>query len=158
METTFISINEKYFIGQHMTMSLAVNRTGELWRGFMPRRREISNPVSNEMYSLQVYPPNYFYPFNPTTEFEKWALIEVNNFENIPSGMEKFVLPQGDYAVFQYKGDATNAAATFQYIFNTWLPASGYQLDHRPHFEILGEKYKNNDPDSEEEIWIPIKS
>jgi hypothetical protein len=22
---------------------------------------------------------------------------------------------------------------------------------------LLGEKYKNNDPDSEEEIWIPIR-
>jgi AraC family transcriptional regulator len=32
-----------------------------------------------------------------------------------------------------------------------------YFLDDRPHFEILGDKYKNGDPDSEEEIWIPIK-
>ena len=32
-----------------------------------------------------------------------------------------------------------------------------YTLDDRPHFEILGEKYKNQDPDSEEELWIPIK-
>lgn len=39
----------------------------------------------------------------------------------------------------------------------TWLPASDYNLDNRPHFEVLGEKYKNNDPTSEEEIWIPIK-
>ncbi|MGK2861531.1 MAG: GyrI-like domain-containing protein [Chitinophagaceae bacterium] len=45
----------------------------------------------------------------------------------------------------------------FSYIFNTWLPPSGYDLDNRPHFEILGEKYKNDDPLSEEEIWIPIK-
>jgi AraC family transcriptional regulator len=29
-------------------------------------------------------------------------------------------------------------------------------LDDRPHFEVLGEKYKNNDPTSEKEIWIPI--
>jgi AraC family transcriptional regulator len=43
------------------------------------------------------------------------------------------------------------------YIFNTWLPQSNYQLAPRPHFEILGEKYKNNHPDSEEEIWIPIQ-
>ncbi|MDP5096829.1 MAG: GyrI-like domain-containing protein [Flavobacterium sp.] len=37
------------------------------------------------------------------------------------------------------------------------MPNSEYQLDNRPHFEILGAKYKNNAPDSEEEIWIPIK-
>jgi AraC family transcriptional regulator len=38
------------------------------------------------------------------------------------------------------------------------LPNSNYHLDDRPHFEILGEKYKNADPGSEEEIWIPIKA
>jgi AraC family transcriptional regulator len=34
---------------------------------------------------------------------------------------------------------------------------SAYDLDNRPHFEILGEKYKNESPDSEEELWIPVK-
>jgi predicted transcriptional regulator YdeE len=31
------------------------------------------------------------------------------------------------------------------------------KIDNRPHFEVLGDKYKNNDPSSEEEIWIPIR-
>lgn len=39
------------------------------------------------------------------------------------------------------------------YIFATWLPSSAYVLDNRPHFEVLGAKYKSNDPGSEEEIW-----
>ena len=30
-------------------------------------------------------------------------------------------------------------------------------LDQRPHFEILGSKYKNENPASEEEVRIPIK-
>jgi AraC family transcriptional regulator len=42
-------------------------------------------------------------------------------------------------------------------MFREWLPASGYELDDRPHFEILGERYKNNDPDSEEELWFPVR-
>jgi AraC family transcriptional regulator len=57
--------------------------------------------------------------------------------------------------VFNYKG-RTGDSDVFTYIFGSWLPGSSYLLDDRPHFEILGEKYKNNDPDSEEEIWIPI--
>ena len=71
--------------------------------------------------------------------------------------METYILPGGLYAVFLHKGAATTGPKTFQYIFGTWLPESDYSLDIRPHFEILGEKYKNDDPDSEEEIWIPIK-
>ena len=45
----------------------------------------------------------------------------------------------------------------FQYIFTNWLPNSEYELDNRPHFEILGDKYINGSADSEEEIWIPVK-
>ena len=56
-----------------------------------------------------------------------------------------------------YIGAATMAQPTFQYILGTWLPNSDYSLDDRAHFEILGNKYKNNESDSEEEIWIPIK-
>ena len=71
--------------------------------------------------------------------------------------METFTLIGGLYVVFLYQGIASAGAKTFQYILGTWLPNSEYTLDNRPHFEILGEKYKNEDPSSEEEIWIPIK-
>jgi AraC family transcriptional regulator len=71
--------------------------------------------------------------------------------------MQSFLLPGGLYAVFHYKGLPSEGAKTFQYIFGTWLPGSEYALDNRPHFEVLGERYNNNSPDSEEEIWIPVK-
>lgn len=32
-----------------------------------------------------------------------------------------------------------------------------YELDEREHYELLGEKYKNNYPASEEEIYLPIR-
>jgi AraC family transcriptional regulator len=105
---------------------------------------------------MQVYRPNHFTDFKLTNEFEKWATVEVLNFDNVPTDMETFTLPGGLYAVFDYKGLSTDKSI-FQYIFGTWLPGSDYDLDNRPHFEILGDKYKNNDPASEEEIWIPIK-
>lgn len=138
-----------------MTMSLANNKTGELWRSFMPRRKEIQNSLTSDLISMQVYDrPVELGNFNQ--EFEKWAAIEVADFDILPDGMESFVLPGGLYAVFHYKGSSTDTTI-FQYIFGTWLPHSQYVLDTRPHFEILGEKYKNMDPHSEEDIWTPIK-
>ncbi len=105
---------------------------------------------------MQSFDSGYFENFNPHAEFEKWAVVEVVDFNHVPEGMETKVLPAGLYAVFHYKG-SSNDGSVFQYIFGVWLPASQYALDSRPHFEVLGEKYKNGDPDSEEEIWIPIK-
>ena len=154
MQPKFVNIESKKFLGICLEMSLAENRTGELWRSFMPRLKEIETRVGSNLYSLQVYHEDYFQQFDPRREYEKWALAEVKNFSIIPDEMEPFELPGGLYAVFQHKGMGTEI---FQYIFSEWLPKSGYLLDNRPHFEILGEKYRQGSPDSEEEIWIPVK-
>ena len=154
MQPEIKKIGPKKLLGVCIEMSLAENRTGELWRSFMPRLGEIETRVGNELYSLQVYDEDYFEQFSPMNEFEKWALAEVKNFSVIPDEMEPFELPGGLYAVFQHKGMGTEI---FQYIFTEWLPKSEYQLDHRPHFEILGKKYKQGSPDSEEELWIPVR-
>lgn len=146
----------KRLIGMRQEMSFANNTTPKLWQRFLPRRKEIIDAVGSELYSLQIYSPEFFRNFDPAKIFEKWALMEVSDTANIPDEMEEFNLPGGTYAVFDYKGKASEAEPAFRYIFNEWLPASGYELDNRPHFEILGEKYKRDHPDSEEEIWIPV--
>jgi len=149
---------EKKLIGKRLSMSLANNRTSELWKSFMPRKKEIKNNLTNELFSMRVYDNSYnFKNFDLNVSFEKWAAVEVPDFNTIPEEMDSFILKSGLYAVFNYKGLSTDTKI-FEYIFGTWLPASEYALDNRPHFEILGEKYKNNDPNSEEEIWIPIKA
>ncbi|POY37335.1 GyrI-like domain-containing protein [Solitalea longa] len=153
------SIPTKKLIGKHLAMSLIDNRTGELWRSFMHQYKEISNAINTDLISMQVYEASYsFEDFDPGAVFEKWAAVEVTDFNRIPDGMETFLLEEGLYAVFLHKGAASTGAKTFQYIFGVWLPESDYVLDNRPHFEVLGKKYKNDDPESEEEIWIPIKA
>ncbi len=149
-------ISEKKLVGNRLVMSLANNRTSKLWKNFMPRRKEISNSVSGDLISMQIYNPTYFSDFNPENEFEKWAAVEVSDYSNIPQGMETFTLAGGLYAVFVYKGLSTDRGI-FDYIFGTWIPDSDYLPDDRPHFEVLGDRYKNDDPDSEEEIWIPVR-
>ncbi len=129
----------------------------ELWRSFAPRKKEISESIDIGFHSIEVYPSGYFNNFDPTAEFEKWAAVEVKNFETVPIEMETITIPSGLYAVFLYKGDSRKAFQIFQYIFTDWLPKSDYLVDDRPHFEVMGEKYKNNDPNSEEELWIPIR-
>lgn len=158
MEPSIRILSEKKLIGKRILMSFAENKTFELWNSFMPLRKEISNNVNNELISMQVYDESFdFTNFDIHKQFEKWAAIEVSEFNIIPDNIETFVLQGGLYAVFIHKGAASTGPKTFQYIFGTWLPNSEYILDNRPHFEILGEKYKNDDPASEEEIWIPIK-
>lgn len=147
------SIAEKKLAGKRATMSLVNNTTGALWASFMKERNTIVNTLGIDKYSLQHYPNDYFTSFDPAKLFEKWAAVEVEKFDNIPASMETMILPAGQYAIFQYKGTPAEASAFFQYVFTEWLPNSAYQLDDRPHFEILGEKYS----DGEEEVLVPVK-
>jgi AraC family transcriptional regulator len=158
MHAEIKTLAEKKLIGKRIEMTLANNKTFELWKSFMPRRKEITNGIGTDLYSVQVFDPYVdFMHFNHDTLHEKCAAVEVTDYDHIPEGMEAITLPTGLYAVFIHKGPASAGDKTFGYIFRTWIPHSAYVIDDRPHFEILGDRYKNDHPDSEEEVWIPIR-
>lgn len=147
--------SDKQFVGMSKKMSLVNDLTGELFRAFMPRKKEIINLKSANVFDLRVYDNTYFLEFNPSTEFVKYVLVECDQLTEIPNGMEVYNFIGGEYAVFEYKGLAADKSI-YEYIFREWLSNSKYTLDNRPHFEVLGPKTKLNDPSSEEEIWVPI--
>lgn len=149
-------IAEKKVIGMRKRMSFSNYSVHSLWGNFMPRKNEISHQVTLDLISLTSYQPTHFSNFHPNNEFEKWAAVEVSELGNIPTEMESLILASGWYAVFHYQG-LSNDSTLFENIFTRWLPNSEYVLDQRPHFELLGKNYKNNDPLSEEDIFIPIK-
>ena len=148
---------ERKLVGKRLAMNFAAYKVAELWKDFIPKRYHIKDAATSDLISMVIYTPSHFANFSVNNEFEKWAAVEVKNFNEVPNGMETFALESSLYAVFDYKGLNTDPSI-YQYIFGTWLPSSAYVLDNRPHFEVLGDKYKDNDPNSEEEIWIPIKA
>ena len=158
-EPEILMCGEKKLVGMRVYTSLAEDNTVAMWQQFMPRRKEIRNSVDALLYSVQVFNGGLdVEEFTPNTVFEKWATMEVQDFEAVPAGMHPFTLPSGLYAVFIYKGLTSAFYEAAQYIYGSWLPDSVYELDNRPHFEVMGEKYLGpNNSESEEEIWIPIK-
>ncbi len=127
----------------------------ELWPRFMPHFASISNKVNTDKIALKILPNDYFKNFNVDATFTQWAAVEVESLDNLTEGLESMVIPEGLYLVIHYKGSSADNSI-FNYIFSEFLPQSEYELDNRPHFEILGPLYKNNDPNSEEDIYIPI--
>lgn len=156
MEPRIERLNPKKLVGIYMDMSLSDNRTADLWRQFMPRRHHIINRSSTDYISTQMYGENW--DFSPDAVFRKWAAAEVLSFDDVPTGMEGFMLEGGLYAVFIHHGPANKAPETMRYIFGSWLPQSPYALDNREHFEVLPEQYNPMDPNAREEVWIPIRS
>lgn len=157
MQPRFEILPEKKLVGLQQKMSFAQNKTFELWHSFMPQRKEITHAVNSSLYSVEIYDKDFFKTFDPQRTFEKWAAVEVEDLTNIPEPMQPLVIPSGLYAVFIHKGPASEGPKTYNYIFLQWLPHSDYTLDDRPHFALMGEKYQQHDPSSEEEIWIPVQ-
>ena len=151
--------NEFKLLGLRIKTTLSEGKTRELWQEFGPRQKEINHRMGSETYSVEIYEPDLqMTNFTPNTPFEKWAAVQVSVFEDVPKGMETLVIPDGKYAVFNFKGLHNDYPAFAQYIFGKWLPESEFELDDRPHFEVMGEKYFGPmNPESEEEIWVPIK-
>lgn len=150
-------IPQKKLIGHVIDMSLVNNKTFELFSGFMPNRKQVSNSLSEDIYEVMLYGDSHFKKFSPNNTFTKWATVEVSEFNEIPQGMNTLILDEGLYAVFQYKGLPEGFGELMRTILTEWLPQSNYTLDHRTHFNVLGEHYKRNDPNSEETVYIPIK-
>jgi AraC family transcriptional regulator len=147
----------KKLLGKRMIMSFANNSTLALWQQFMPLRKQIPGRVDKTLYSVEDYPADFFNEFDPNSAFEKWAAVEVNDALRVPEGLELLLIPGGLYAVFLHRGPASEGPKTYEHIFRTWLPNSKYTIDQRPHFAVMGDKYKQDDPTSEEEIWIPVR-
>lgn len=159
MEVRIVLLENLKMMDVKTRMSVSNTKTEELWKTFMPRRNEIKNRIGSDYYSIEVYDNlEYFKAYNPEQTFEKWAAIEVENGNSIPDNMNYMSIPKGNYAIFTYKGKPSEAFRAFQYIFGEWIPKSKFLVDHRPHFAQMGEKYLGEDANSEEELWIPIKS
>lgn len=157
-EPRIVTISEIKLVGKRIRTSLAQDQTRELWKSFHPHVHQIKNTTGSGLYSVQVFDDDLSSDnFTPETTFEKWAAVEVNDFGTLNNGMENYTLAGGKYAVFVHKGLPSDFPKTSQYIHTEWLPGTFYQLDNRPHFEVMKDDYDPTDPEAEEEVWIPIK-
>ncbi|MDG4715701.1 GyrI-like domain-containing protein [Winogradskyella marincola] len=151
MQPKIVALTEKKVVGMQSKMLMhQYENIIKLWKSFMPKKHELKNTINQELIAIQDYPDFG----NLETSYNIWACAEVSDFINIPDSMQPFTISEGLYAVFLHKG--MDAGKTYQRIMTEWLPNSGYNIDDRPHFQVMGDKYKNGSPDSEEDFYIPV--
>jgi hypothetical protein len=79
-------------VGMRATMSLAGDRTTELWRRFMPRRYEIKGRMDSSFISMQIFGDGPSPLVTPEAPFAKWAAVQVTNHDRVPEGMEPWTM------------------------------------------------------------------
>ena len=89
--------------------------------------------------------------------FEYVAGFPVSSVDQVPDGFVVREVPAHTYAVFSHKGDLPTLSKTYAYIYETWLPQSGYQLAAKIDFEYYDQDFKDFAPDSVFYIYVPIE-
>ena len=93
--------------------------------------------------------------------FTYMAAFEVNDLNNIPSGMEGLVIEKADYAVFTFTVDDKSPIGdqflnVYRGIWGNWLPNSNYEYANTPDFELYDNRFDVNSATGQVDIWIPV--
>lgn len=147
--------------GMKAVLRAAQPDPSSLWKRFMPQLKHLEPHRENDdLYALQQYPsPLKSLEFEPESRFECWAGTRIKSGSApLPEGIKRLQVKGGLYAIFIHRGPASAFSHTLQAIYDQWLPGSGYKIDQRAHFQVMGPGYAGpNHPEAEEEIWIPVR-
>lgn len=124
------------------------NEIKGMWGEFVPRIGEIKHPdYSWGTYGICRGEANEEIP---------WYLagVEVTRVEEVPDGMVVWEIPQQTYAVFPCTLPTLHEA--YRFAFEDWLPDSSYQRVDGPDFELYGEEFEPDDPESRMYVYVPV--
>lgn len=129
----------------------------ELWKQFMPDMDNFENRKNSmNSYGLCFYSKE----FTETGKFYYLAAVEVEDFSKMPITMVGKTIPAAKYAVFTHKGDLKDIRTTYEYIYATWMPKSGYENSFCYDFEFYDERIMEFQTGKRElpelDIYIPV--
>jgi predicted transcriptional regulator YdeE len=133
------------------------NRIPALWDEFFKEYMEDLKPY------LKKGAPSYGMCM-PMTDDENFDYMVVFELAGDPPAeltgkLEVYDLPEMTYAVFPAPGAVDSIPRAYDYAHQTWFPQSeeyAYNAGH-PDFEYYDERFKDFGPDSELDIYIPVK-
>lgn len=143
-------------IGMKVITTQANNTIPQLWDRFNPRCQEIQN-IAEKGVCVGVCLSVETKDFDENTKFAYIAGMIVENFDQVPEGMETVeILPQ-KYAVSTHRGSLDKLHDTYHYLYGEWLKNSEYEFSPSAEIEWYDHRFKFNSPDSEFDIYIPVK-
>jgi AraC family transcriptional regulator len=156
MEPKIVDLDRIILVGLPFYGDPSTGGFGQAWHRFFPLAERIPHRVNPAvMYGVEMYGPESMQE-HKWTYFPSTAVSQLDVSE-IPDHLFAAVLPAARYAVFTAKGGLTALPATFRYAYDTWLPASEYEGTGMLDFELYDERFRESEPDSELDVYIPIR-
>jgi AraC family transcriptional regulator len=150
MEPKIVTHSRFEVIGMQIRTTPMSLEIPALWPRFVDRLPEIEPILEPQVsYGVMEMVPGEVAGLNYL------AAVSVPSAARVPEGMLSMAIPAGQYAVFDFPLSDTGSA--FGFIFETWLPSSGFSQAASPLFERYNEKFDPADPASRVEAHIPIR-
>ncbi|QPM91161.1 AraC family transcriptional regulator [Pseudooceanicola algae] len=90
-------------------------------------------------------------------DLRSFAAYELTEDIPLPDVLEIREMPAGDAAVLAFSGSYSGLPAAYQYLYGTWLPASGRAPDSAPSYEVYLNSPLDTAPgDLRTEIFLPL--
>jgi AraC family transcriptional regulator len=154
-EPVIVELDEMNVVGIQILFSLDCNLIPVLWERFATRMQEIEN-VSQKDVALEIS-----YDVQGKAEEETFFVLVgmiVEDVTEIPEGMTYKHIPAHKYAMFTHYGPISQIYDTYDRIFNEILPRSAYEFDEKAcEIEWYDGRFKKDSPDSEYDIYVPVR-
>lgn len=136
------------------------NEIGRLWNRFMTYLTHYGNCVKHVKGDQVAYEVHV--EAGETAQTGEWEIfvgMEVEKLEDVPIQLVAKILPPSTYAVFTFQGEQITSD-WHRYIYQEWMPDSGYEVAHRFSFQLYDERFKGleNLDESELDVYVAVKS
>jgi AraC family transcriptional regulator len=150
LKTEIICKDEKLLLG----IARKINQSENIKLGLLSKVKEelaekvrsVENRINNELYyAVYDYDPEDISKDDEEINYTYYYCVEVSEYDNVPSGMVKKVIPQAKYAVFSYDTENNTlngeklSRPVYDYIDGIWLPNSGFELAETSDYEVINE-------------------
>lgn len=121
------------------------------WQRFLPHFGYIAGQIGRTAYGVRCNSDD-------AENFDYVCGAEVEHFSGIPSEWRCLRIPEQTYAVFVQRDHISTIRATWNMIWNQWLPNSNFEVVDAPDFERYGENFNSLTGTGGFEVWIPIRA
>ncbi len=157
IQLRFVTYNEFVVTGFGIDTTLENDQVAKDIPAFMDRffSKDLNETIPG------VMKPNIFYGIYSNLDFHNnfrfTIAYETKQLKSLPKGMEQYVIPPRDYAVFTATGPVPEKLINaWQYIYGNWLPNSFYEREKGFDFEVYDSRELKETAGSVD-IYIPLK-
>ncbi len=156
MEPKIVTLGPLCLAGQPYYGSPEGGAFGKAWERLDKPIHTLPGRVAPKIYyGLEVYGPEMM-------SEHRWTYmpsVQVSDLSNLPDLLFGKTLPACQYAVLTASHGLASIPEAFMYIYNTWLPASGYEVAYPFDFELYDDdRFHGDGPNEEIDVYIPIKA